>query len=87
MSFAVMKVNDSAFAGHVSSATFGMPAEEMKAAYANMIKYGPKSVLETVDPEIRPAGAYATPPGGFGGFGGGGFGGLAPGTPGGETGP
>jgi hypothetical protein len=64
----------------------GMPAEEMKAAYANMIKYGPKSVLETVDPEIRPAGAYATSPDGIGGLGGAGFIGP-PGGPGGGQGP
>lgn len=41
----------------------GMPSEEMKAAYENMIRYGPRSVLETVDPEIRPLGSYAAPPG------------------------
>jgi len=40
-----------------------MSTVEMRAAYDNMIKYGPRSVLETVDPEIRPLGTYAAPPG------------------------
>jgi hypothetical protein len=41
----------------------GMSTVEMQAAYDNMIRYGPRSVLETIDPEIRPIGSYGAPPG------------------------